>query len=261
MINRNDFQLLNISNVPNNKDKLEMILNTFSEKSYSLKNIRDLNAYEDYGYSYETFRKILNHSCMIGILNCDNGIYSLSTDSVKFLSGENTFEEYMNYIIYGNKMLLNYNNIIYIIINIFPPSIDIKTFYNIFSYVGKDRIDSSSLASTGRNLRSVFALLNMAGKIAKYKNRIEVSVNLKNSEYSNINSLYNVFQNEIINIRDIRKYLNNYFTKDVSEKVLQCMATYEYENYIWVKGSLYKNNGEVKNLNNEFITTLMVKGR
>lgn len=259
MINKNDFELLNIANIPNSKDKVENLINIFSEKAYSLKNIRDLNISEGFGYSYETFRKTLNHSCIIGILNCDNGIYSLSKESIEFLSGKSTFNKYINSIIYGNKALLNYFNIIYIIINIFPPSVDIKTFYNIFSYVSKDRIDSSALASTGRNLRSVFALLNMASKITKYKNRIGISDNSKVDKYSNVNSLYNVFSKEIINVKDIRKYLNNYFAKDVSEKILQCMSTYEYENYIWVKGSLYKDNGEVKNLNNEFITTVIVK--
>lgn len=256
MINKDDFELLNIANIPNSKTKVEGLIKKLYNKFYSLKDIRDLEIGEKLGYTYETFRKLLNHACIVGMLNCNNGIYSLSKESQKFIEGKCTFDECINSIIYRNKKISNYNNIIYIIVNIFPPSINIKTFYNIFSYVSKDRVDDSALASTGRNLRSVFALLNMANRITKYKNRIKISNNI---EYDTVKALESVFQKDIINMNDVTKYLNIYFTKDVSEKILQCMSTYEYENYIWVKGSLYKNNGEIKNLNNEFITTLMIK--
>ncbi|HCL4558107.1 TPA: hypothetical protein N2E03_003748 [Clostridium botulinum] len=254
MIKKIDFELLNISNIPNNEQKMIDLMKIFTYKTYSLKEIRELDISIN-EYSYETFRKMLNHSSIIGILECKNNSYSLSKNSLEFLKEKITFEEYINNIINENKKLLNYYKIINIIINIFPTSIGIKTFYNIFSYIGKDRIDDSAIASAGRNLRAVFSLLFMAHKINKYRNRIEIVED--RTKY--IQSIYNIYNSDIINIREVRKYLNKYFDKEVSEKILQCMSTYEYENYIWVKGSLYKNNGEVKNLNNEFITTLMVK--
>lgn len=259
MIGNEDFNMLNIANIPNDKNKIEMLLNIFSYNSYSLKEVRELSLNEKYGSSYETFRKTLNHSCIIGVLNCDQNKYSLSKYSIEYFESKKTFNEYMKSIVYNNENILMYYNIIETIIRIFPKSIDIKTFYVIFSYIGKDRTDDSSISSTGRNLRAVFSLLKMSNKIIKYKNRIRLIQDLVESRKINVKPIYSISNSKIINIRDVRKYVNNYFTKDVSEKILQCMATYEYENYIWVKGSLYKNNGELKNLNNEYITTLMIK--
>ena len=259
MLSKNEFNLLNISNIPNNKEKVERLINIFEGKELYLKEIREYELNLKFGYSYETFRKLLNHSCLIGILNCKNSKYSLSKASIDYINANINFKEYMNSIIDNNSHISNYFNIIYILTRIFSPDIDIKTFYYIFSYISKDRVDDSAIASTGRNLRAVFSLLIMSDRIYKYKNRIFIQENIISKDYCNIDSLSEKFNKDIVNIKDVNKYLNKYFDKKVTMKTLQCLSTYEYENYIWVKGSIYKDNGEIKNLNDEYITTVIIK--
>lgn len=261
MVEYKDFDMLNIANIPNSRDKIENLLDIFSYNSYSLKEIRELNLSDKYGCTYETFRKTLNHSFIIGLLECNQNKYSLSKKSLDYYERKKSFDEYICDIIYSNQNLAMYYNIIETIIKIFPSSINIKSFYIIFSYIGKGRLDDSSIASTGRNLRAVFSLLKMANKILKDKNRIKLIDSFKENKVIHIKPIYEIYESDVINIKDVRKYISIYFTKDVTEKILQCMATYEYENYIWARGSLYKNNGELKNLNNEYITTLMIKER
>ena len=260
-INKSEFIIPNISNIPSDREKLFNLLMIFNEKNFSRHEIFNNNFNESMDLSAETFRKMVNHSAMIGILSYQDRVYDLSKASQMLLKKEISIDKYFNRIINKDKQIKNSAYIILLLLSLFSGNLKIKTLNAIFSYIGKERLDESSRAAVGRNLRAIFSLLRMMGLIDKSGNEIILS-NKSNNEFeiSDIKSIKSHFRINIINANYIREYLNTFFEQDVTSKVLACVSTYETSNYIWSKSSLYKNQGEIKNLYDEYIMTVILQG-
>ncbi|WP_407728491.1 hypothetical protein ACJMCD_28630 (plasmid) [Priestia megaterium] len=263
-LNKKDFDTLNISNIPSNKEKLLHLLEYFKKNEFTWKEISksDLNLL--LGLSNETLRKMVNHSAMVGILNYNDRKYFLSEESSLLLSDKYQLDEYFLHILQKSEPLFINAKIIILLMKLFGGSLKSKSIYTIFSYVGKDRLDNSAQASVGRNIRAIFSILIMMGVITKSKDKIYLNKksNLLNVlEFSNVQAIESHFNENIINVNFISRYLEQFFIPEVVVKVLSCISTYETDNYIWSKSSLYKNRGEVKNLLGDFIMTVIIKRR
>ncbi|RZT23600.1 hypothetical protein [Fictibacillus sp. BK138] len=260
MFTEKDFWIPNISNIPNDKEKLGQLVSIFKLNRYSLQEMYNLNFHTQLKLSKETFRKRINHSTLVGILSYDDQKYELSEVSKKLLQNQISQNGFIEEIILKSLPLNNVVSITLILVKLFAPSLRIKTLYSIFSLVSKDRSDNSAISSTGRNLRAILSLIKMLGIIEK-KNELILLGDRDGSGITNfqIESLQDYFNEDIVNINLIKNYLLNYFDKESASKILTCVASYETENYIWSKSSLYKNQGEVKNLFNEYIMTVIIK--
>lgn len=258
MFKAKDFNVANISNLPTSKQKLLKLIEVFDNQSYSMKEIKDGQVYERTGMGEETFRKMVNHCAKIGILNYSEGIYSLSEETKKLVCDKFGLDEYILKILKKNQEVYSSACILITLLIIFR-SLRLKTLYAIFSLVGKNRVDASAQSSTGRNLRAILALMSMARLIEKRKDEVVLTHNeLKELSYLNAQPLHIHFANrDMVNTPLIIKYLVNFFEKDASEKILSCVSTYEVKNYIWSKSSLYKNQGEIKNLFGDYIMTVI----
>lgn len=136
-----------------------------------------------------------------------------------------------------------------------------KSIYSIFTYIGKDRLDESAQASTGRNLRAIMSFLKIMNLIAKKGDEVYINDGLLAEHFlpSDVSALKDKFKKDIVNVNEISSYLYNFFDKNSTEKLLSCVSTYEISNFIWSKSSLYKNNGEIKNFYGEYIMTVIIK--
>ncbi len=256
----NDFKLDNISNIPNSKEQLIKIIQIFENKSYSITEIKNLKLYEKYETTEESFRKTLNHSNRIGILNKNEEKYMLSLETQSLLTQKKKLDDYILYLVKKNLEMYKVCSIIVLLLRIFSGSVKSKTFYSVFALVGKNRKDESAQATVGRNLRSYFSLLKMAGVIERNGDRITLTnKHINEFIYKGVTPIDMYFNSDIVNVKLLAKYINNFFDKDVVAKILTCVSTYEWENYIWTKSSLYKNQGEIENLFGEYIMTLMFK--
>lgn len=262
LLTRRDFVIPNISNLPNTPKKLLAFINLFDRfESYSIKELHSLKKHQELGISKETFRKMVNHSAKVGILTNENSRYRLSDETINLIY--NNFSDIHSYI---TTLIKDYDElkkaaeIILTLLKIFSPSLKTNTLYIIFSLIGKNRIDKSAQAAVGRNLRTIFSLLQMAEMIIKGNETLQITDNNWNEivekEVVSINHLYPL---QVVNIKKIVQYLNHYFDTPLCEEILSCITTYEVENFIWTKSSLYKNQGEIKNLNGEFIMTVITK--
>ncbi|MCK4259989.1 MAG: hypothetical protein KAX49_13500 [Halanaerobiales bacterium] len=258
---KQDFIVPNISNIPTNKEKFFNLIDIFYQRSYTLKELNSLSVFEKMKVSKTTFRKIINHCVILGILCKMNNKYALSKDTKRLAEGDYEFEEFIYKLISRNKGLNRIITIIILLLKIFT-SLRSKTLYTIFAFIGKDRVDDSAISSVGRNLRAIFSLLKMLDIIQVKTNTILLN-NFQGDlfECFNVLSLESNFFSEIIYIDTVTDYLSKFFDVNVSKKILACVSTYEIRNYIWTKGSLFKDQGEIKNLHGEYITTVMLNER
>ncbi|URT71208.1 hypothetical protein [Cytobacillus firmus] len=263
-LNKTDFETLNISNIPSNKGKLLRLLETFGESEFTWSEISKLNLNIKLDISNSTFRKMINHSTMIGILNYNNRKYFLSDVSHSLLIQKFDVDEYFLQLLKINKQLFNNVKIILLLLRLFSGTLRVKTIYTIFSYIGKDRLDKSAEASVGRNIRAIFSIMIMMGLISRDTN----AIHLKNKpklinefDLLNIQSIENKFNENIINVNRLTHYLGEFFDTEIVSKLLSCISTYETSNYIWSKSSLFKNSGEIKNIVGDYIMTVIIKRR
>lgn len=256
-----DFVVPNISNVPSNKETLNKLLSLFDSNIYSMQELYFGNYPKMFNLSNETFRKMINHSTLVGILTYQDQNYGLSELSKKLLRSEINVEEFFFKTIKNNDPLFKITAIVMILLKLFSPSLKMKSVYSIFAYVGKDRLDQSAQASTGRNLRAILSILKIMGLIDKKGNEIHLNNSLLVNQFLNrdVQSISDTFKEDIINVNEISRYLNNFFDKTSTNKLLSCVATYETSNFIWSKSSLYKNHGEIKNFFGEYIMTVIIK--
>lgn len=262
MFTEKDFWLPNISNIPNDEEKINQLVNIFKVDKYSLHEMYNQNFHEQINLSKETFRKRINHSSLVGILSYNNQKYELSEVSKKLYEKQISLDEYLERIILNNKPLFNAVGITLVLVKLFAPSIRTKTLYYTFSLVSKDRSDNSAISSVGRNYRAIFSLAKMLGILEKKNDLILLGYRNSNRFCSmHVESLQDHFTEDIVNINLIKEVLYNHFDKESSNKILTCVASYETDNFIWSKSSLYKNQGEVKNLFNENIMTVIMKRR
>lgn len=253
MISKEIFNVENISNCPNDFNKIERLLEIFKDKKISINTLLSIENADAYGCKISTFRKVVNHASIIGMLDRDKINYSLSDLSQKYFNGQMGRLDYMQELIDSSKILKNNFMVIECLLNLFNNELDIKTIYLIFSYVASNRLDESSMASFGRNIRSYLALYKMGGLVEKRNNKINL---LNDKKELCVNKK---FSTVVINVNDLRRYVNEFFEEDVTEKILKCIATYENDKYIWVKSSINKDKGEIVNLNQERIATFMIK--
>lgn len=251
------FKLINIANTITQKERLKILIETFGHGSYSLAEMYDMGLDNRMDISKETFRKTINHSALVGILEFQDEKYRLSKISCDLANGKCDLQEYYIQLIKKNEFINNTTEIIILLLQIFE-FLKFKTIYSIFSLIDKNRLDESSVASVGRNIRSIIRMLELAGMIEK--NRVGVRLR-KKTLGTEIKPLYIVFNQTIINIKQITQYLSQYFTNDVLRKILSCVSTYEHDFYIWNKSSLFKNDGEIKNLLGEYIMTVTIKNK
>ncbi|PEJ09102.1 hypothetical protein [Bacillus wiedmannii] len=255
-----DFWIPNISNIPNDREKLRQIINLFELNKFSLHEMYYLDFHNQINLSKETFRKRINHSTLIGILNYNDQKYELSEVSKKLFLNEINLNDYIKRIITQNTTLYKITCITFVLTTLFAPSLRLKTLYSIFALVGKDRKDSSAISTTGRNLRPILSLMRMIGIIEKRNDEIVLGKQIPNSIIDiEVQPLCEHFNEDIVNIKLIKNYLNEYFDKETVDKILTCTSSYETKNFIWSKSSLYKNQGEVRNLFNEYIMTVIIK--
>lgn len=260
MFSKKDFEILNISNLPSTKDQLVTLLDIFYNNEYSLKDVVELESSKRLNLTNETFRKMINHSQILGILKKTGNRYTLSSHSKIFYESGFGIDEYIFHLVKSNTILYRQCSIILLLLQVFPPSIRHKTLYTIFSYIGKRRTDASAISSVGRNLRAVFSLLRFMGVAEKKDDELILkNRNLDKFIYYNVKSVEDYYSSDIISVDKVTKYINTYFDKKISLNILSCLATYEVKNYIWSKSSLFKNQGEVENLFGEYIMTVMSK--
>jgi hypothetical protein len=198
---------------------------------------------------------------MVGILDRSNNVYRLSSTSQSFFYNRIDFADFMYELILRNPDMHKTMNIILYLLKIFNPSLKLKTLYTIFSLVGKKRIDSSAQSSVGRNLRAYFSILIMLGLVKREKDELVLNESpfLTHFVTKDIVGIEELFSSEVINIKNITKYMWNFFDKPTADDILSCVASYEIDRYIWTKSSLYKNQGEIENLYGEYIMTLIIK--
>lgn len=254
-------EIPNISNIPNSPEKIDLLLNIFGYNFLNLYEIYILNDNYQFGYTNESMRKMINHSFKIGILEKAQKKYGLSEISLNYFEGKNDIRDLNLQIIKENKGIFDICEIISIILAVFNGHIKKKTLYYIFSIYAKKRTDKSSISSVGRNLRSIFSLMEMADLIIVQKEKIKIS-DTNFYDKLNINmpsSLESKYNSDVYKISIIREYLNDFFDEELIEVILKCVTTFEYEDIYWNKGSLYKNQGEVLNLNSEYIMTFTIK--
>ncbi|MBU3175196.1 hypothetical protein KPL47_02310 [Clostridium estertheticum] len=257
----NDFIIPNIANVPCTKDRIIKTIKLFENRSYEIKDIIDEKWNEKLGITSETLRKAINHSKILGIIENNEGVYSLAKISKEFYFKEERIDNYILKVIESNQEIETVCNIIMTLLSIFPNSLKYKTLYSIFSLIGKNRLDSSSIQTVGRNLRPIISILSLSGAIKKENSNIVISKTKKSGfKIKNIKSIEDYYMSDIVITRNISIYLEEYFEKNIVENILRCLATYETTNYIWAKSSLYKDMGEIENLYGEFIMTVMKKG-
>ncbi|OOR12634.1 hypothetical protein BW897_11010 [Bacillus cereus] len=261
LFDKQDFVVANISNIPSDKAKLLNLLKLFNNKSYTWNEILNEEFHNIMELSSETFRKMVNHSTMIGILNFQDRKYSLTENSKKLLNKEIDIDKYFITILKSETAINKTSNILLLLLTLFSGTLRLKTIYTIFSYVGKERLDDSSLAAVGRNLRAIFSILKIIGIIEKSGNEILLKDKFHdNFGINNIKPIDMYFNSRIIDAKNIRRYLNEFFDQQVTTKILTCVSTYETTRYIWSKSSLYKNQGEIQNLYDEYIMTVIIKG-
>lgn len=260
MFKKRDFRVTNISNIPNDRAKLFEFIRIFDGHTYAIRDLNQQKIYERMGLKSESFRKMVNHGRILGILSYSSDQrYELSTKSRELLDSGYGFSDYIFSLIKQNEDVFKNASIIVLLLKLFPPTMRLKTIYTLFTLIGKDRTDYSAQASVARNLRAILSLLVMAGVIEK---NFEYT-SLKAKEFNNfinfeVSSVQQKFSQTVININSITQYLEDYFEKSVAKSILSCLATYEVTNYIWTKSSLYKDQGEIKNLRGEYIMTMML---
>lgn len=260
---KKDFSILNISNVPVTEDKIRILLSIFINNAFSYEDLIKGEMYERLDYSKETFRKVINHSTILGILDVKENRYGLTQLSKEYYFGNMSFEKYLSQLIKENKEIYQVVKIIITLLKFFSSSLRSKTLYLVFSFVSKGRVDQSSQASVGRNLRAYLSLLNMLGIVKKNKDRVYLTEEKIDFlfDIDTINPINKQFTENIINVRSLSQYLFNFFDPLILPDILSCISTYEFENYIWTKSSLYKNQGEIRNLHGEYIMTVIIKDR
>ncbi|CAH1215695.1 hypothetical protein PAECIP111893_04007 [Paenibacillus plantiphilus] len=256
-----DFEVLNISNIPSSEERMDLLINMFGEQYYSNDEMvhREFNSIFD--YSRETFRKMLNHSFLVGVLDRSDNVYRLSSVSLSYFHKRIDFTEFMHNLIVGNSDVYKTMHIIIYLLKIFNPSLKMKTLYTIFSLLGKNRIDPSAQSSVGRNLRAYFSFLTMLGLVKREKDELVLTESSLHSDFltNDIIGIEELFDTEVINIKSVTNYMLKFFDKPAADDILSCVSSYEIDRYIWTKSSLYKNQGEIKNLYGEYIMTLIIK--
>ncbi len=252
---KDHFELLNVSNILDSEEKYRCLCNIFKSDCFTLADMYGNNVNNEMGYTTESFRKLMNHTCIIGVLEKIEYKYCLSNLSIEFYNDKMSFKSYILRIIGQNENLKNNVNIILNLLSLFNGELSKKTVYAIFSYVYKNRLDDSSIASVGRNLRSVFTLMELADLISKSRS----SIKLRRYPHVSLEPMSEVFDSDIISINDLKTYMSEYFTTEVSIMILKCLSTFEVKNYIWTKSSLFKDIGEIENFYGEYVMTLIVK--
>ncbi|WP_329470494.1 hypothetical protein [Exiguobacterium sp. 9-2] len=261
-LNKTDFETLNISNIPSNKNKLLRLLENFDSSEFTWREISELNLNTKLDISNSTLRKMINHSTMIGIMNYSNRKYFLSDISHSLLTQKCDIDNYFLKILKVNNQLFNNVKIILLLLRLFSGTLRVKTVYTVFSYIGKDRLDQSAEASVGRNIRAVFSIMTMMGLITRDKSTIHLKNKTKLvNEFGliNIQSIEKEFNDYIINVNRLTDYIGEFFDPEIVSKLLSCISTYETDNYIWSKSSLFKNKGEIKNIFGDYIMTVIIK--
>lgn len=257
---RMDFGLINISNVPSNKDKLLNLIKLFKDDNLSLQEMYGLDFHYQLNLNSETFRKMINHSTLIGILDYQDQRYQLSKETKELLVGNYGLNEYFFKLLSKKEPIFNLVEIIIALLQLFSNSMKNKTIYSIFSLIGKQRIDESAIASVGRNLRALFSVLEMSGAVEKNKDKCILKKTDSNYFLVNeIKSLDEYFTDDVINVNLISKYLSNFFAREIVPEILTCVSTYEQNDYVWTRSSLYKDQGEIQNLYGEYIMTVILK--
>jgi|GEM_PF-7067151 len=256
-----DFEVLNISNIPSSEERMSLLINMFGEQNYSIYEMVQLELNNIFDYSKETFRKMLNHSFLVGILEKSGNIYRLSPISLNYFYKQIDIDEFIHELIIKNSNMHKTMRIIIYLLKIFNPSLKQKTLYTVFSLIGKKRIDPSAQSSVGRNLRAYFSFLVMLGVVKREKDELVLNDTpfLTNFLTKDIIGIEELFDTEVINIKNVTKYMWNFFDKPTADDILSCVSSYEIDRYIWTKSSLYKNQGEIKNLYGEYIMTLIIK--
>lgn len=251
MYKKKDFQIPNIANTPVEKDKLRKILDIFGEAYLKYQNLDINSCCKNLSVSENTFQKIVNHACVSGILDNDNGKYHLSEVSLRYFYENISYEEYIGEILLNNNQLYTIQSIILLLLSFFGKKMKKRTISNIFCLISTNRIDDSAIHSVSRNFAPIYNMLKVGEYIELKKDCILLCGEEK------VEDLFSAKQ--ILTVKQINKSLRMYFDSFVTEKILSVVSTFEYENYIWAKSSLYKNQGEVCNLNGEYIMSVMKK--
>lgn len=259
---KRDFNVLNISNIPVSEAKMWDVISFFGSSLLSLEEINNENLYLKLGYSKESFRKTINHCEKLGVLIVENNKYRLSPISFSLYDQEITFNDYLKELIQANDEIYSLIRVVIVLLDFFSSSLRLKTLYVLFALISKSRTDQSAQASVGRNLRAYFSLLNMLTLVNKNKERLYLKKEndlIDEFGCNIINPISKQFKQEIINVNLISKYLSNFFDTIIVEQILSCVSTYEMDNYVWTKSSLFKNQGEIRNLYDEYIMTVIIK--
>lgn len=259
MFKKDGFIAHNIGNAPSNIKRINDLLSIFGNNRISIRMFSQIDLETNYKWKWGTFRKILNHSYLVGILNIENNEYFLSELSLKYFNNEISITEYISSLIKKNREIYIKIEILGTLLQIFSNSINVKTIYYVFSLVGIGRSDESSISSYRRNFNVLFNYFEMAELIERKGKNIHLTNKGRHFLDKDIKSIDEMFTSYVIDIQYIYDYLNSYFNKDISYSILRCLTTYETENYIWSKSSLFKDKGEIQNLNNEYIGTLIIK--
>lgn len=251
MYKNKDFQIPNIANAPIEENKVRRIFDIFGEAYLKYQNLDLYNCCKNLSVSENTFRKTVNHACIIGILDNDNGMYHLSELSLKYFYEKISYKEYIDEILLNNNQLHTIQSIISLLLSFFGRKMKKKTISNIFCVISTNRMDHSAINSVSRNLAPIYNMLRVGEYIDLRKEYIFLCGEEK------VQDLF--ADKQILTVKQISKSLRLYFDSIVVEKILSVVSTYEYETYIWAKSSLFKNQGEVCNLNGEYIMSVMKK--
>jgi hypothetical protein len=259
MYKSKDFEIPNISNLPCGEEKTRKVMDIFGDAYLRYKNIDVQKWGHELDSSINTFRKLINHSRIFGILEKTEEYYHLSEIALDFYYDKISYNEFVNILINENEKINNICNIIIILLRIFSDSLKMETINYIFTILGRNRYDKNALNAVARNLRSIYSLLEALNIIERKQSKIILLK--KDNVFNSVGAkpFEQIMKKDIISIKDLDSYVSKYFEKEVVEKVLCCASSFENNKYIWAKSSLYKNNGEILNLYGEYIMTVMRK--
>ena len=249
MYTRKDFQVPNIANAPVSEERIRKIFYIFGRNSLNYKTMVELESWKVLSVSQYTFAKVISHASKVGILEKEDGAYHLSGVSQEYFDGRICYKEYMREIVGGDEKLYRMWSIIVLLLSFFGGKMKKRTISYIFSAIGTGRSDKSALHSVGRNLAPVYNMLCHSGYTVCGESNIILQ------QQDKIQDLF--AGKQVLTVNDIRRVFSQYFEREVIEEMLSVVSTFEYERYVWSKSSLYKNQGEIRNLDGDYIMAVM----